>query len=254
MKVPTSLRCNAALAPCLFALILAGCSTTKSKAPPKPEAQKYHQRGWIGGKYEFADYGHHFLGLPITSDPPMPHDPAFTNRTGLLITRLGTNTPAYQAGLREGDLIMALDQQPVSTWEAFYQAVDAAKPGRSLTVTAWRSGRTFDSTVCVGREVYDYSGTLTLGLHWPFDLGKLELWPYPPDFSLGFVLGFEPEDERKELNTPKGDYRRGVTGGNFTLSETDWRAWLIFLSLEKSKTIHSQEIVATTDSTPAPAR
>jgi hypothetical protein len=40
-----------ALLLCLLAGLLAGCSSTPK---PKPEAEKVHQRGWIGGEFKLA--------------------------------------------------------------------------------------------------------------------------------------------------------------------------------------------------------
>lgn len=242
-----------ALALCLLAVALAGCSTTKPKPAAKPEAATYHERGWIGGKFDLAEKKHTWLGFP--SDPPMPKDPAVTNRAGLLITSLSTNTPASQAGLQAGDLILALNHQPVTTEKAFRKLVDAAKPGSPLSISAWRSGRTFDCDVAVGRELYERTAMFCISF--PFykydDLGYFDLWP-DPGFSLGFVLGFEPsDDERAELHSPKNEYRRAATGRDFTRSDKDWDAWLVFFSMQVSKTIHSQDIVPLGQTSPSPS-
>jgi PDZ domain len=255
MKDPTPSRHATALALCILTLALAGCSATKSKASAKPGAETHQQRGWIGGKFEAVGVTQHFLGLPLPPENPMPHGTIYTNGTGLLITALGTNTPAHQAGLGAGDLIVALNHQPITTLKAFRKQVDAAKPGSPLAVTAWHNGQTFDCNLVVGREVYHDGGTF--GIWIPFylinDFGRLDLWPNP-GFSLGFVLGFEPDaDKRVELNTPKGDYHREVTGKDFTGTDPDWHAWLVFFSLSRYKTIQAQEIVAATDSTSVPA-
>jgi membrane-associated protease RseP (regulator of RpoE activity) len=243
-------RTTSALAFVIMTSFVSGCSSTKE---PKPEVM--HQRGWIGGKYEVVGQPRHLLGIRLAASVPMPHDPAYTNRTGLLITTLGTNTPAHQAGLSEGDLIVELNHQPITTMAKFRKIVDAAPPGSPLSVTAWHNGQTFDGNLSIGRESYVNNGTF--GFWLPFykgnDLGRLDLWPNP-GFSLGFVLGFEPCDKRVELNTPKGDYHRAVTGQPYTLTENDWNAWLVVFSLSRGKSIRSQEIVAATDSPPLPAK
>jgi serine protease Do len=43
---------------------------------------------------------------------------------GLLITGVDEQAPAWQQGLRSGDLITEINQQPVSTLEAFYQILE----------------------------------------------------------------------------------------------------------------------------------
>ncbi len=234
---------------CVFAVLAAGCSTSKPK--PKTEATKIHQRGWIGGEFELAVKAHHWLGIPFAADPALPGGLASSNRTGLLITALSSNTPAREAGLREGDLILDLDHQPVTTIKAFRRVVDRKEPGTLLPVTVWREGKIFEYNVSVGRE--RFFRHVDFGFVLPFygtpDLGRVDLWPNP-GFSLGCLLGFEPSDDRAELGSIKGNYYRACTGKKYTRNDADWNAWLLIFFSSEGKNIQSQESVSATNAPP----
>ena len=79
-------------------------------------------------------------------------------KAGVLVTALGTNAPAYRAGLRAGDLILELAGQPVTTLQAFRRAVDQAPPGTKLAVTAYRGGQTAQYEVATGKETFRLGG------------------------------------------------------------------------------------------------
>jgi hypothetical protein len=227
----------------LIAAVMAGCAGDKAKS--KPQAARGHERGWIGGEYELASRPHIF---PV--DLALPASLPSSNHAGLLITALSTNTPAWDAGLRESDLVVDLDHQPVTTMKAYRKVVDRSPPGTNLTATIWREGKTLDCDIVVGREKFTKNVSFGLGL--PFyggtDLGRLDLWPNP-GFSLGFIIGFEPYSEyREELWSPKGNYYRALTGTNYTSNDTDWSAWLVILWSTQGRTIHSQERFTPTNS------
>src|SRR5438270_13628960 len=104
-----------AIATCTLTIV--GCSSHK------PEPEKVHYRGWIGGEYKSVSV--------------LPADLKKTQQSALLITGLSTNTPGYAAGLRPGDLILALDQQPTTRVGNFRSIVDQRQPGSALRVRAW---------------------------------------------------------------------------------------------------------------------
>ena len=55
------------------------------------------------------------------------------------IGKVGENTPAQQAGLQAGDLVVAIDDQPVETWYDMADLISASK-GNRLTLTVDRDG------------------------------------------------------------------------------------------------------------------
>jgi phosphoserine phosphatase RsbU/P len=56
------------------------------------------------------------------------------------ITKVYPGSPAQQAGLREGDEILAINHRPLDTLNPFYDAVSRGRPGDSVDVTVRRAG------------------------------------------------------------------------------------------------------------------
>lgn len=61
-------------------------------------------------------------------------------------------TPAFNAGLDEGDVITSADGKPVATTEDWQSALGAHKPGDQMTVEYTRLGKTLKTTIAVGED------------------------------------------------------------------------------------------------------
>ncbi len=223
-----------------FAMIAVICLLPLAQgcaSKPKP-----HQRGWIGGEYKVACTPRVFA--PPKSVQSFPKELAKRQTSGLLITALGTNTPAYLAGLRAGDLILAVDATPVTKPSPFRERIDAAVPGTPLKLTAYRAGETSEYTLEVGKETYVNWRALMIGT--PVLRGA-HLWP-PPDFSL-IAAGFRAHPERRELASAESQYvmecgRRNTPAGK-TASLTSgegWTCWIPIFQVSAYKEILSQEL------------
>lgn len=205
---------------------------------PKPR-----QRGWIGGEYKVACTPR-VLAAPPRSVQAFPKELAKRQTSGLLITALGTNTPAYLAGLRAGDLVLAVDANPITKPSPFWRQIETAKPGTSLKLTAYRAGETGEYTLQVGKETYVNWRALIIGT--PVLRGA-HLWP-PPDFSL-IATGFRTHPERRELASGESQYviecGRRNTPANKTTSVTSsegWTCWIPIFQVSAYKEILSQEV------------
>ena len=77
---------------------------------------------------------------------------------GLVVVKVEAGSPAETAGLRPtlqrpdgaytvGDIIQAVDAQPVATYDAFYTALNHHRPGETVTLKIWRDGKTLDVPV-----------------------------------------------------------------------------------------------------------
>jgi hypothetical protein len=240
---------------CLFAALLAGCASGKTK--PKAETAKMRERGWIGGEFKLAQKPFTWRTIFGTREEYvalLPRGLASSNHAGILITALGSNAPARAAGLREGDLILDLGHRPVTTLKSFRRNIDQNRPGTSLPVTAWRDGCSFECDVQVGRETFEDWANFTIGIWLPnlSNFGHLDLWPNP-GFDL-WLLGFEQESgDRTELESGESIYRRACNGGKYKPSERDWDAWLVIFSVAEGKNIQAQETVLPTNSVPPAA-
>lgn len=94
---------------------------------------------------------HPYLGVQITNLTPElakrnNEDPNATillpEVEGVLVRGIVPNSPAAQAGMRRGDVIIQIDGQPVTTAERLQLLVENSQLGQSLRVTVRRGDRT----------------------------------------------------------------------------------------------------------------
>ena len=93
---------------------------------------------------EFGRVRRGYLGLVVASPGGRTLARSGQQRSGLVITGLSSGSPATEAGLRLGDVIMSLDGQPVSSRDEFSRAVDEAPVGQEFRLTIDRSGKRQD--------------------------------------------------------------------------------------------------------------
>ncbi|MBW8863612.1 MAG: PDZ domain-containing protein, partial [Verrucomicrobia bacterium] len=105
-------------------VLLAGCASKKTVS----------QRGWIGGSYVLSRHNSGWVRL--CSSPgisgTLPKSVQATQNAAVEITTLATNTPARLAGLHEGDFILELNHQPVTSLQTFRRTIDRSAPGTLL--------------------------------------------------------------------------------------------------------------------------
>jgi len=75
-------------------------------------------------------------------------------RTGLRVAQVIAGSPAATAGLRVGDIVLAVDGQDVASSTGVQQLMVEAAIGRSMEVTVWRNGALVD-VIAVPRELTD---------------------------------------------------------------------------------------------------
>jgi S1-C subfamily serine protease len=61
---------------------------------------------------------------------------------GILVVQVGQGSPAAKAGLRPGDVIEEIDNQPVTGAKTIQQFIDKAGVGGELQVKLQRNGKT----------------------------------------------------------------------------------------------------------------
>ncbi len=61
---------------------------------------------------------------------------------GALVTELEPESPAGEAGVRRGDLIVKMDGHSVKTARDFYSMLEHAIPGETVELEVWRDGKT----------------------------------------------------------------------------------------------------------------
>ncbi|MDW8398972.1 MAG: PDZ domain-containing protein, partial [Acetobacteraceae bacterium] len=78
--------------------------------------------------------------------------PAPGRRGGALIEAVERTGPAARAGLRPGDIVLALDGEPVEGSRALVRGVAAMPPGRQARLSVLREGRVQSIQVQIGRR------------------------------------------------------------------------------------------------------
>jgi hypothetical protein len=229
------------------ASFFSGCASAPKEKPVAKEKPVF-QRGWMGGSYKRAKPGHSVSDVLFGDDDTIysfPPELAPARKAGILTTALDTNTPAYRAGLREGDLILELGHQQVTDLPGFWRIVTETRPGDSLPVKAYRAGQTINCTVTAGREKYQTEGTFMIGLP-----GFVEAFhPIPtrnaPTFSL-VALGYEKNDDPPvEFGSVEQRYRRDCNSKDKQVGhDGDWSCWLAIVRVSKGKKILAQESFA----------
>jgi serine protease Do len=92
------------------------------------------ERGWLGVAVQ-----------DVGNDAPR-------GRRGVQIQGVERNSPAARAGLRQGDLVTALNGERVETSRALIRTVAGVAPGQSIRLSLLRDGRSQDINVQVGRR------------------------------------------------------------------------------------------------------
>ena len=102
------------------------------------------ERGWLGVSVQDQ--------TPEEDGREPPRGDGQRPRRGVLVAGLERNSPAARAGLRAGDLVLAIDGSRIETSRALVRTVAAAPPGQMLRLTVLREGREREVPVQVGRR------------------------------------------------------------------------------------------------------
>jgi S1-C subfamily serine protease len=93
---------------------------------------------------------HAYIGLqPATLTPQIAEKLGVNRSSGVLVLQVVTPSPAADAGIEPGDVIVALNGQETPTAEKFIAALDAAEPGGQVELTVVRGDATHKITVTV---------------------------------------------------------------------------------------------------------
>ncbi len=93
---------------------------------------------------------HGYLGiLPQDVTPALAK--AFNGQTdGALVAEVTPNSPASKSGLKQGDIITAVNGQALSNASELRSRIGVMNPNTSVTLKVWRDGRTMDVPVTLG--------------------------------------------------------------------------------------------------------
>jgi serine protease DegQ len=71
---------------------------------------------------------------------------------GVLITEIIRNSPAEQAGIKTGDVLMAIDDKPIEEWNAMLEIVANLPPGKIVVAQLMRNGNPLNINVKIGKR------------------------------------------------------------------------------------------------------
>ncbi|MGJ3262748.1 MAG: trypsin-like peptidase domain-containing protein [Salinarimonas sp.] len=93
-----------------------------------------------------------FLGVQVQAVTPEIAEAIGLGRVrGALIAQPQPRTPAAEAGLRSGDVILAVDGEPVADHRDLTRRIAGIPPGTRSAITIFRRGREADVAVRIGR-------------------------------------------------------------------------------------------------------
>ncbi len=181
----------------LIAAYKPGDAVTLSVQSPGKEPRDV--RVTLGKK---ADTDAPSLGVEYTAGPRMPWDGipwgspregGIGVRGGVLVTGVAEDGPAEKAGLKQNDLVTALDGVRVRSPQAVAEAVASRKPGSTVTLTVVRMPDTKDLAIEV-----------TLGEN-PSDTGKGFL-----GITMSRFMGFQGPERPDSDSSPTPGGSRGM--------------------------------------------
>ena len=83
--------------------------------------------------------------------PEMARRFGLNETDGVIVVGVDSNSPAEEAGLRPGDVILEIDQAPVTGLDAFNRVLDTYGAGDTVLLLTKRSGGTLFLTLKIGK-------------------------------------------------------------------------------------------------------
>ncbi|MDO8351399.1 MAG: Do family serine endopeptidase [Gallionella sp.] len=71
---------------------------------------------------------------------------------GVLITEIIRNSPAEQAGMKTGDILISIDGKAINNWSVMLETVANLPPGKSATIKLLRNGAEISLPVKIGKR------------------------------------------------------------------------------------------------------
>ena len=121
--------------------------------------ERYVELDIRGRESELTEPEALFSGLGFRPGPTMPPD----------IARLDPDSPAERAGLRPGDRVIAVDGQPIESWQRWLEVI-RARPGETVALVVLRGDREAELTMRIGEVEEDGNRVGRIGAWRPTQL------------------------------------------------------------------------------------
>ena len=96
-------------------------------------------RGWIGAAVQ-----------ELT--PELAESFKLGDIKGVLITEIIRNSPAEKAGVRRGDILIAIDDQAIESWGTMLETVASLPPGKIVQIKLMRDGAAMSLQLTIGKR------------------------------------------------------------------------------------------------------
>jgi S1-C subfamily serine protease len=120
-------------------------------AIPIDTAQRIAQQLIAKGKVDYPFIGIEMVTLTPEIRQQINNNPNFGTRVpldqGVLVVRVAPGSPAAQAGIRSGDVIQQINNQPITKAEQVQQIVNKSGIGSNLQIKILRNGQTVEVVV-----------------------------------------------------------------------------------------------------------
>ncbi len=138
---------------------------------------------------------HGYLGISMNDvSPENAHFFGLKDASGAIVAQVTPGSPASRAGLQQGDVITALNGQPMTDSSALQVAVSEINPGTSITLNVLRNGQPLTEHLTVGEFGKDAQQVASNEGDGP--AGNLH------SGKLGLAVGDLTADARQQLQAP----------------------------------------------------
>jgi C-terminal processing protease CtpA/Prc len=136
-----------------FSFLLAAAAAAHPHDGPAPPSVAPHEHSSRHDSFERFIPGHGRLGVHLQDMTPELREFLHAPRErGVLVVRVNEGSPAEKAGLRVGDVIAAIDGEPVSATFEVVHAVLTAEKDAKLSLEIVRDGKTRTLAATVAGE------------------------------------------------------------------------------------------------------
>lgn len=156
------------------------------------------ERGWLGVQIQ-----------PVT--PEIAESLGLGTAKGAIVASAASDSPAYKAGVKDGDVITAVDGQAVSTPRELARVIGGEMPGKVVKIDLWRDGKAMTIDVPLGVLPADNNKPAATGQdnQQQDETGTLEdygLTVTPSDNGKGAVVtDVDPEGDAASRGIQPGD-------------------------------------------------
>lgn len=154
------------------------------------------KRGWIGIKMQ-----------------PQGLDKTNNEQSGILVLGISENSPAQKAGIKAGDIILKINNEPIESPKNFSKIVYTYQEGKKLNLTVWNNNKTREVSLIVEMqpEIKDSDSYILSENIEDIDANKHNFIPeigllYEDEKNEGLII-IEPDknSDISQYNISKGD-------------------------------------------------